>query len=94
MPLGAVRDRLRAKIFGGGSMLQGRTDIGLKNAEFGRHYLQNEGIPIEAESLGGDKARRLRFWPATGQAQMKFVSEDAPKPIKRTDVAGNGVDLF
>ena len=45
MPLGALRPRLRAKLFGGSSMLQGRTDIGSRNAEFGRDYLRNENIP-------------------------------------------------
>ena len=32
MPLGAERPRLHAKLFGGSSMLQGRTDIGSRNA--------------------------------------------------------------
>lgn len=94
MPLGAVRPRLRAKLFGGSSMLQGRTDIGARNAEFGRTYLQNEGIPCDAESVGGSQARRLRFWPATGDAQMRFVEEKAPALEQPKEVEGNDVDLF
>jgi chemotaxis protein CheD len=94
MPLGALRPRLRAKIFGGSSMLGGRTDIGQRNAEFGRDYLRSEGIPCDAESLGGDKARRLRFWPANGQAQMKLVKEEAPAPKPVPAPVGNDVDLF
>lgn len=94
MPLGALRPRLRAKIFGGSSMLGGRTDIGRRNAEFGRSYLSSEGIPCDAENLGGDKARRLRFWPATGQAQMKLVQEKPPEPKPLLEAAGNDVDLF
>ena len=77
MPLGAERPRLRAKLFGGSSMLSGRTDIGARNAEFGRSYLKNENIPCDAESLGGTKARRLRYTPANGVAKVKFV-EEAP----------------
>lgn len=83
MPLGAERPRLRAKLFGGSSMLSGRTDIGARNAEFGRSYLANENIPCDAESLGGTKARRLRYLPASGVAKIKFVEEapvlEAPK---------------
>lgn len=90
MPLGAERPRLRAKLFGGSSMLQGRTDIGARNAEFGRSYLRNEGIPCDAEDVGGTLARRVRFWPATGKALMRRVQEAPvlapPVPVERHDV--------
>ncbi len=94
MPLGAERPRLRAKLFGGSSMLSGRTDIGARNAEFGRSYLKNEGIPCEAESIGGTKARRLKFWPATGVARMMLVEEQAPEPKAVDPVPAHGVELF
>ena len=93
MPLGAERPRLHAKLFGGSSMLQGRTDIGSRNAEFGRTYLKNEHIPCDAENVGGERARRLRFWPATGVAQMKFV-EEAPVLEQPKKEAKNDVELF
>ena len=93
MHLGAERPRLRAKLFGGSSMLSGRTDIGARNAEFGRAYLKNENIPCDAESLGGTQARRLRYWPKTGSAKMKFV-EEAPVLEKPVVVAANDVELF
>ena len=75
MPHGAIRTRLRAKLFGGSSMLAGRTDIGSRNAVFGRTYLANERIPCDVENVGGSQARKLRYWPATGAAQMKLVEE-------------------
>lgn len=93
MPLGALRPRLRAKLFGGSSMLQGRTDIGARNAVFGQSYLRNEGIPCDAESVGGTRARKLRFYPATGVAQMKFV-EEAPVLAPPVREASNDVELF
>lgn len=93
MPLGALRPRLRGKLFGGSSMLSGRTDIGTRNAAFGRNYLLNEGIPCDAESVGGSKARKLRFWPATGVAQVKFV-EDAPVLAPPVREPVNEVELF
>lgn len=93
MPFGAERPRLRAKLFGGASMLSGRTDIGARNVEFGRVYLGNEGIPCDAENTGGNRARRVRFWPATGKAQLRFVAE-APEPEGRRIVVRNDVELF
>lgn len=94
MPMGAERPRLRGKLFGGSSMLEGRTDIGDRNVSFGREYLRNEGIPCDAESLGGTKARRLLFWPATGAAKMRFVEESAPVPQKVPHIEARDVELF
>ncbi len=93
MPYGAERPRLRAKLFGGSSMLKGRTDIGARNAEFGRDYLANEGIFCDAENVGGTKARRIRFWPATGKVQMKLV-EEAPELEPIRTQPKNDVELF
>ena len=90
---GAERPRLRGKIFGGSSMLSGRTDIGARNAEFGRNYLSRESIPCDAESLGGTQARRLRYWPKTGTAKLKFV-EEAPMLETPKVSEPNDVELF
>ena len=91
--LGAERARLRAKLFGGSSMLSGMTDIGARNAEFGRHYLASEGIPCENESVGGTRARKIRFWPTSGAAMQKYV-EEAPELAAPVSVAENDVELF
>ena len=91
--LGAQRTRLRAKMFGGSSMLQGRTDIGERNAEFGEIYLKAENIPCDVINVGGSKARKLRYFPATGVAQMKLV-EQAPELAPVVKVKANDVELF
>lgn len=93
MRLGAERPRLRAKLFGGSSMLSGRTDIGARNSEFGRKYLMDESIPCDAESLGGTQARRLRYWPKTNTAKMRFV-EEAPVLEVPAVPKPNDVELF
>lgn len=90
---GAQRPRLRAKMFGGSSMLQGRTDIGVRNAEFGETYLKNEGIPCDVVNVGGTSARKLRYFPATGVAQMKLV-EQAPELEPVVSEKANDVELF
>ncbi|MEM9426942.1 MAG: chemotaxis protein CheD [Pseudomonadota bacterium] len=94
MTFGAVRPRLRAKLFGGSSMLNGRTDIGARNAAFGKTYLANEGIPCDAENVGGTKARRLKFWPATGAVKMLLVTEQVPEPTPAPEPKANDVELF
>ena len=72
---GARRDNFKAKVFGGATMRKGLTDIGAQNSVFAKEFLECEGIPCEAESLGGTSARRLRFWPVSGRAQLKIIGD-------------------
>lgn len=88
----AERHRLRAKLFGGSCMLSGMTDIGARNATFARCFLVSEGIPCDAESTGGSKARNIRFWPESGRVRQRFV-EEAPEVVLVKPVA-NDVELF
>jgi chemotaxis protein CheD len=67
---GARRDRLDAKLFGGGRMLRGLTDVGEMNAAFATDFLQREGIRSTGGSLRGDLGRRVQFWPVSGRARQ------------------------
>lgn len=70
--LGAQRERLVAKTFGGGKVLPNMTsDVGGQNAAFVRRFLQNEGIPTWSEDLGGVHPRKVYFFPHTGQVLVK-----------------------
>ena len=84
---GASRSRLVAKVFGGARMREGLGDIGAANATFARRFLADEGIACVTASLGGERARRVRFWPATGRAQQMFLDRvepaDAAPPRQR-----------
>ena len=91
--LGADRRRLRAKVFGGASMLGGRTDIGGQNVRFADNYLKREGIARDAGSTGGVRARQLRFWPESGVARQKLV-DDVPELKVRASRQNNDVELF
>jgi chemotaxis protein CheD len=74
---GAARGRLQAKLFGGGRMLDGLTDVGAQNARFAEGFLRAEGIAHVGGSLRGDCARRVQFWPATGRVrQMQLATAD------------------
>jgi chemotaxis protein CheD len=72
---GARRDRLEAKLFGGARMMRNLSDIGAQNAAFATDFLRQERIAHQGGSLGGDQARRIRFWPATGKAQQRVLGQ-------------------
>ncbi len=100
---GAMRGRMRGKLFGGGNVIQNFSDIGAKNAAFALKFLQMEGIPCVGQSMGGPQARRIRFWPLTGRAgQILLDSSHAdvikaerfrPAPVAPAAAAGS-VELF
>ena len=91
--LGASRNRLKAKAFGGARMVAGLSDIGQTNAAFALDFLKNEGIVCESQSLGGDKARNVRFWPATGRAQQRMTSSEVVEAPAKVET-GNDMELF
>jgi len=81
LKLGAGRDRLEAKLFGGAKTMAGLQDIGAANARFARAFLEREGIPVLAASLGGDAGRRIQFWPASGRVRQHFLSKQIAEPV-------------
>jgi chemotaxis protein CheD len=72
--LGAQRDRLVAKAFGGGRVMRGlSSDVGDQNIEFVRQFLRDENIPVWSEDLGGLHPRKVYFFPHTGQVLVKRI---------------------
>jgi chemotaxis protein CheD len=71
LKLGATRERLEIKVFGGGRVLSGITDVGARNITFVRNYLQLEGYRIAAEDLGGTQPRKVIYFPDTGRVKMR-----------------------
>ena len=99
MRQGASRDRLEAKIFGGARMMRGLSDVGKKNAEFAKRFLKYEGIRFIGGEVGGDRGRRLQFWPHSGRARQSYIAQTpdmAPRPLApppKSESSGD-VDLF
>ena len=89
---GAHRDHLRAKVFGGASMIAGLSSAGEKNGEFVVDFLAREGIAYVGGDLGGTLARRLEFWPTTGRARIKLVNKKVE--TKKPDESGSDLELF
>ena len=94
---GGMKHRLEAKVFGGGKMISQFSDVGQKNGEFVVSYLQAEGISCLSQSLGGDQARRIQFWPHSGRARQKLLGRvdlsEETMPI-HVEKENNDVELF
>jgi chemotaxis protein CheD len=99
---GALRTRLQSKLFGGAKVIQTLSDVGAKNAEFAERFLRLEGIPCVGQSLGGERARRVRFWPTTGRAgqllldstHAEVVNAERARPAPQPASAAGSVELF
>jgi chemotaxis protein CheD len=76
LQLGARRDRLEAKVFGGGSVLPGITNmsVGRRNADFVLNFLKAEHIRVRARDLADIFPRRVHFFPATGRVLVKRLT--------------------
>lgn len=73
--LGAQRSRLKAKLFGGGAIVEGisSVNIGERNADFALDYLKREGIPVVASDLCGPHARKIVFETSTNEVHVKHI---------------------
>ncbi|RZJ27946.1 MAG: chemotaxis protein CheD [Brevundimonas sp.] len=81
---GARRERLEAKLFGGGRMFDSLRDVGVANADFAERFLRDEGIRVVGGSLRGAGGRRLHYWPVSGRALQRGVTDavaPAPRPV-------------
>jgi chemotaxis protein CheD len=104
MKLGARRDRLEVKLFGGGRILSSMTDVGQKNIAFAREFLKVEGFKIAAEDVGDVYPRRVIYFPATGVVMLKRLRAlDVSVIAQRESIyqtrlaakpAGDDVELF
>lgn len=73
---GAARERLEAKVFGGGAVLSAmqQLNIGERNARFVLNYLRIEGIPVLAQDLGDVHARRIGYFPRDGRVMVRKLA--------------------
>jgi chemotaxis protein CheD len=78
MKLGARRSALKAKVFGGGSVLRfdggGGSKIPRGNIDFAFEYLAKEGIPVLASDVGGNEPRKIFFFARTGKVLLKRIA--------------------
>jgi chemotaxis protein CheD len=80
---GADRGNVRAKVVGGSEMFDfsGIAEgVGRRNVEAVERELESHDIPIEAEDVGGDHGRSVRFDGETGTLVLK-TAEDGETEI-------------
>lgn len=75
--MGARRERLEVKLFGGARVIDGLSDVGQQNASFAERFLAAEGITLMGGSLRGDQARRIQFWPVSGRVRQMALVDPA-----------------
>ena len=101
---GGRRQNLEVKVFGGGRIISGMSDVGLANITFVRDYLDMEGLSVVAEDVGDIYPRMVIFFPATGVARVKrlrslhnnvIIDEERRyiDSIKKQPVSGD-IELF
>jgi len=94
---GARRDRLEAKLFGGGRMFASLRDVGRANADFAERFLRDEGVRVVGGSLRGAGGRRVQYWPSSGRAMQRSVTDAVaprPAPVPVGLPAGGELELF
>ena len=108
LKLGARRESLQAKIFGGGQVMHNFTtmNVGERNTAFVTQYLQTERIPIVSEDVLDIYPRKVVFFPASGKAMVKRLAHAHPEELVQQEftrgnaavvarnTAGGSVDLF
>jgi chemotaxis protein CheD len=82
LKLGARRDKLEVKLFGGGHVLAAAMDVGDRNISFARHWLRTEGFAISAEDVGDVVPRRVIYLPTSGKVKVKHL-----RPVESRDIA-------
>jgi chemotaxis protein CheD len=77
LKMGAKRNNLEAKVFGGASVLRGFTvhNVGERNAEFVLEFLKTEKIPVVAQDLLDIYPRKVYFFPTKGLVRVKQLKQ-------------------
>jgi chemotaxis protein CheD len=84
---GARRERLEAKVVGGGNVLRGfgANTVGERNAAFVTRFLGAEGIRLLGQDLGGPHARKIYYFPATGRLMSKTLRSVQNDTLERRE---------
>lgn len=94
---GASKSNMTASLYGGSKMNAALGNVGERNISFARRYLENEGIPLRVEDVGGDLARRIMMDPTSGQVDVRFIEKDQDTvPVERVNrqERKSNVELF
>ncbi len=69
---GSRKDRLELKLFGGGKVLaMDVNNIGERNVQFVKQFIETEGLAVVAEDLGRTYPRKVNYFPKTGKVLLR-----------------------
>ncbi len=105
--LGARRESMQAKVFGGGQVMHSFTtmNVGERNTTFVLDYLQTERIAVVSKDVLDIYPRKVCYFPTTGKAMVKRLAHSHPETLETQERkgsaavvaqnnAGGSVDLF
>lgn len=104
--MGASRNNLEAKVFGGGNVMQSlvRTNVGQRNADFILDFLATDGIEVVASDLVDIYPRKVYHFPRSGRVRVRKLMnlgnqtvaerEQDYKSRLRQSESGGDVELF
>ena len=89
---GAERGNLKAKAFGGGSILKivdsstsNYFAVGEVNVRFIKEFLQNENIPLVSSDLGGKVGRVIHFYSGDFSVYVRKMAKKGANVVKREE---------
>lgn len=90
LKLGACRRGIRAKVFGGGSVVEpfacdNFDCVGDVNGRFMLEFLKTEDIPLEASDLGGKLGRVIRFRTDTFAVYRKYIAQGTTAKVEQKE---------
>lgn len=93
--LGARRETMQAKIFGGGAVMAGFTtmNVGERNTHFVLDYLAAERIPVVSQDVMDVHPRKVCFFPVTGKVLVKRLAHAHPEALVVEERKGNAVNV-
>lgn len=93
--LGARKESMQAKVFGGGQVMAGFTtmNVGERNTQFVLDYLHTERITVASKDVLDIYPRKVVFFPTTGKAMVKKLAHSHPESLESTERKGNAVNL-
>jgi chemotaxis protein CheD len=95
MKLGARREHMQAKVFGGGQVMHTFTtmNVGERNTQFVLDYLQTERIAIISKDVLDIHPRKVCYFPATGKAMCKRLAHSHPETLETQERKGSAVTV-
>ena len=93
--LGARRETMQAKVFGGGQVMHSFTtmNVGERNTQFVLGYLQTERIAILSKDVLDIHPRKVCYFPATGKAMVKRLAHSHPETLETQERRGNAASV-